>query len=147
MEVPTAIRIINDGICFMPGWQITASDFTGRHQGTICLHVEYPGRETARREAPDYKLHNRPRAAFLIQVANIRDDIELHRKVLDKLIEFWTHEARESYRVNPSMWAPFHPHNQDGMERWGDVEKDLHYGFNAMDWSCAEPSLPIYQGA
>lgn len=134
MLTETACQIINHGVCFMPGWKITAHDFTTRHEGCVALHVEYPGRETARSHAPEYATCNEPRAVLLLQVGNFTDDLELHRAVIGKLIEFWVHEAREFYRVLPSMWAPFHPHKIDGMERWGEPDKDLTYGFNAMRW-------------
>lgn len=136
MDVASACQMINESLVFMPGWSWRAEDFTTRHEGTVCLYVEYPGRETARSEAPyGYPEHNRPRAAMLLQVGNLSDQIALFRAVIEKFIAFWTHEARECFRVKPTFWAPFHPHKIDGMERWGDMTNDLYYGFNSMEWS------------
>lgn len=135
MLTESAVNIINSSVVFMPGWKIRAEDFTSRHEGCVCLYIEYPGRESGRPGAfKGYPERNHPRAAAMIQVGNFTDVTELHRAVLGKLIEFWTHEAREFYRVLPSGWAPFHPHQIDGMNRWGTVDKDLAYGFNAMAW-------------
>jgi len=142
MLTDTAVRLINESVIFLPGWTIKAKDFTARHEGCICLFVSYPGRESARREAPDYQVRNEPRATFLLQV-NEMDDTQLHKAVLDRLIEFITHEFREFYRVQPSYWAPFHPHTIDGMKRWGEGERDLQFGFNGMDWDaelCGAPA-------
>jgi hypothetical protein len=134
MLTETAVKLINDTVAFLPGWTVKAKDFTSRHEGCICLYVSYPGRESNRPEAMDgYPVQNEPRATFLLQVAEL-DDIGLHKAVLDRLIEFITHEFREFYRVKPSYWSPFHPHSIDGMRRWGDADRDLQFGFNGMDW-------------
>lgn len=141
MLTETACRIINENVVFFPGWKIYAEDFTSRHEGCVCLYIEAPSVETNRPEAMEgYCVRNTPRATTMLQVADLADDVALHRAVIEKLIEFWTHEARECYRVKPSYWAPFHPHQIDGMKRWGTPDKDITYGFNAMSWKEA-PTL------
>lgn len=136
MLVSSAVTIINESVIFFPGWKIRAEDFTTRHEGCICLHIEGTSWETNRPEAmAGYPTVNHPRVTVLLQVGNIADDLELHRAVLGKLIDFMVHEAREAYRIKPTGWAPFHPHKIDGMNRWGEVDKDLTYGFNAMNYS------------
>jgi hypothetical protein len=134
MLVSSAVAIINDGIVFFPGWQIHAEDFTSRHEGAVCLSITFPSWETKRSEAmAGFPEANMPRQCFIIQVSDL-DDVELHRAVIKILVDCFTHEAREAYRIEPSGWAPFHPHKIDGMIRWGSREKDLTYGFNAMNF-------------
>lgn len=136
MLTSSAIAIINDGIIFFPGWEISAEDFTNRHEGCVCLYINVASYETNRPEAmAGFPVQNHAKAAVLIQVADCKDDIELHRLVLETLISVWTHEAREAYRIKPTGWSPFHPHQIDGMKRWGNPQVDLYYGFNAMKWS------------
>lgn len=135
MLVESAVRIINDGIVFFPGWKIHAEDFTSRHEGAVCLHIEMCSWETNRPEAmAGFPVQNHPRVTVIIQVADLEDDVALHHMVVQALIDCFIHEAREAYRVKPSGWAPFHPHTIDGMRRWGQPDKDLTYGFNAMDY-------------
>ncbi len=142
MLVESAVAIINNGIVFFPGWTVHAEDFTARHEGAVALHIEGTSWETNRPEAmAGFPEINHPRVVRIIQVADLNDDISLHRVVLQQFIDFFIHEAREAYRVQPTGWAPFHPHQIDGMKRWGRPEDDLTYGFNAMDFK--RPPKPL----
>jgi hypothetical protein len=67
-------------------------------------------------------------ASFLLLCANCPDETELFRAIVKNIICIETHEAREAFRVVPTYWAPFHPHNEDGMFRWGDVQGDMFFG-------------------
>jgi hypothetical protein len=135
MEIERAIAIINNGIVFKPGWEYYAKDFTSRHEGCICLYVEGVSRETSRRDAQyGYPTPNRPRATFLIQVSDL-DHLALYREVLKRFIAFDIHEDREFFRTTPDYDAPFHPHRIIGMREWGDIEGDLSFGFNGMEWN------------
>lgn len=130
MRVETAIALIND-VIYRPGWQITATDARHRFEDAVRVEIHYPAQETSREEAlaPEgpYRNGNRPYAAFYIQVDGC-DDIALYRRLLDRILEIEQHEAREYLRVRPTGWAPFHPHQADGMRRWGDPERDLMFG-------------------
>jgi hypothetical protein len=127
METDTAIELISQ-LAYKPGWVFEASDHCHRFEGTIILKVSYPAHETAREKARDgYPDTNQPHATFPIQVHRL-DATELYRAVLNVIAEIDSHEAREYLRVSPTYWAPFHPHNIDGMERWGTPERDLTFG-------------------
>lgn len=130
MRVETAIALIND-VIYRPGWEISATDARHRFENAVRVEIHYPAEETSRERALDpagpYREENRPRAAFYLMVGDC-DDISLYRRLLDRFLEIEQHEAREYLRVRPSGWAPFHPHQADGMARWGDPERDLMFG-------------------
>jgi hypothetical protein len=139
MLVPSAVALINESLIFLPGWKITAEDYTSRHEGCVALHIGAPSYETNRSEAMlGYPVENEPHAVVMIQVTPEMDLVDLFYLVLSKIIEFQTHEFREGMRVKPTGWAPFHPHKIDGIHRWcarsGEhtAEKDLSFGFNHM---------------
>jgi hypothetical protein len=139
MEVPSAIRLI-ENLVFIPGWTFTATDHTKRFEGTILVRIDYPARASERDEAPEYAREIKTYAVFPVVVSEC-DDVAIYLKVLWAIIEIQEHEAREFLRVDPTMWAPFHPHRVDGMKRWAAlggckrfddlgelVRRDLQFG-------------------
>jgi hypothetical protein len=128
----SAVELIS-ALCYKPGWSLSATDCTHRHEGAVVVHVSYPAYPSERDQAaagypgPEQKL----RANFPLLVGDCDDDVELYRRVLGVLLEVETHEAREFLRVRPTWWAPFHPHRIDGMRRWGTPEQDLRFGVGA----------------
>lgn len=139
MEVRTAIELVNN-LRIMPFWDLTATDHTNRFEGAICLKVEYPSYETSREMYREgYPEQNRPYASFPIVVRDL-DDIGLYRAIVAIIGEIQEHETREFLRVNPTGWAPFHPHQIDGMRRWEkgsdewrdtiQLRGDLHFGLS-----------------
>ena len=126
MEVKSALDLVN-AIIYKPGWRISAEDHTNRFEGAIKVRIDYPARASERDEAPDYEREINTYATFPLIVADC-DDIGIYRRIVAKLIEIETHEIREFLRVQPTRWAPFHPHRIDGMRRWGDPEGDLKFG-------------------
>jgi hypothetical protein len=131
MLVESAIQLVNQ-LIYKPGWKITAEDATNRHENAIRLRIDYPAQETSRQAArAGYDQDNLPYAAFYIMIGPNCDDISLYRFVAERIIEIDTHEMREYLRVNPTLWAPFHPHQLDGMTRWhgpGNHDRDLYFG-------------------
>lgn len=127
MEVSTALELI-DTLIYKPGWTFSATDHTNRYEGSIILRIDYPARNTDRDQAPDYPVEINTYAQEPILVADCRDVVDLCRQVLRVIDAIDEHEARESLRVAPSNWAPFHPHKVDGMKRWGCTETDLKFG-------------------
>ncbi len=136
MRVDSAVLLVNN-LIYKPGWTLTATDYTHRFESTICVKVEYPApnsdRDNAKRGYEDDVLPT-ARAGFPIVVADC-DDASLYRKIIDVILEIEAHEAREFLRVMPTYWAPFHPHNVDGMRRWNatngidySVMPDLRFG-------------------
>jgi hypothetical protein len=128
METRTAVTLAN-AVIYKPGWRFTAREHEN-FEGTIVLRVDYPARNTNRDQAPDYPDEFDAAAEQPIVVADCPDDTTLYFRVLTVVLRIETHEARESLRVTPTMWAPFHPHKIDGMKRWGDVEGDLTFGIS-----------------
>jgi hypothetical protein len=127
MLVESAVNLIGT-IVYWPGWVFTAVDHTNRFEGSIKLRIDYPARETGRENAR----HGYPEtittyATFPIVVDKL-DDVGLWREVMRCICQIDQHEAREAFRIGPTLWAPFHPHAVDGMERWGDPRGDLLFG-------------------
>lgn len=120
MRVDTAIRLIGN-LIYKPGWTFTATDHTKRFESTIELLVEYPAinsdRDNAERGYTDL-VAPVARAKFPIVLGSDCTDEVLYRRIIDIIMEIELHEAREFLRVLPTFWAPFHPHNVDGMKRW-----------------------------
>ena len=128
MLAATAIELIGT-VCYRPGWTFEASDYTNRFESAICVKVTYPAPETGRDNwALGYPEQIQARAAFPIQIHDCADAGALFRKVFDLIVEIEIHEAREIFRVKPTGWAPFHPHQVDGMNRWGNPKGDLAFG-------------------
>lgn len=129
MFVSTALKLI-EGLSYKPGWHFEASDYTKRFQDTIMLKCVFPAYESERGYAyegyPKYRTDSW--AQFPIMVGDINEDTELYRRVLEAIMKLEEHEAREFLRVTSTMWAPFHPHNTDGMKRWGNIAEDFRYG-------------------
>lgn len=134
MKVETAIDLVNQ-IVYRPGWKFTATDHTSRFEGSICVRIDYPAQDTGRENAPDYEKQIETYARFPLVVRDL-DDIGLWHAICDKITEIDAHEMREYFRVSPTMWAPFHPHNIDGMQRWAckpdtiDLRSDLQFGIS-----------------
>lgn len=132
MRIDTAIELI-ENICFWPGWKFTATDLNDRFEGAICLRIDYEARNGNRENAPDYIDTVSPSTSFPIHVSDL-DQIGLYHAVFDKIQVIREHEDREGFRVQPTLWAPFHPHNIGGMTRWKnrpelvDLSGDLQFG-------------------
>jgi hypothetical protein len=127
MRVASALDLVNS-IVYKPGWKITATDHTNRYEGAIKVRIDYPARNSDRPEAAEgYPTEITTYASFVVIVEDCTLDT-MCRRIVEKIIEIEAHEVREFFRLNPTLWAPFHPHNIDGMKRWGELEKDLQFG-------------------
>ena len=128
MKVPTAIALIAN-LVYKPGWTMETEDYSHRHEDgvkvTLCCDTYRSEREEAEEGYPS---PIRPRASFCILVGDLETDVDLYRALMDKIIEYEVHEAREFLRVKPTLWAPFHPHKADGQKRWGNPAADLAFG-------------------
>ena len=128
MRDDTAIDLIN-GLTYLPGWKITATDDTNRFEGAVTVRIAYPAVDTDRENAKvGYIKEIETYAEFRIVVLLCPTQDDVIRKVLDKIMVINLHETREALRVLPSLDAPFHPHTIAGMEAWGAVEEDLLFG-------------------
>lgn len=131
MDVKTALALIGQIGCG-PTLCLEAEDYTNRHEGAIKLTTIVKTVGSEREDAErDYE-GSEPidvRADFVIIVTDCNDDVELYRRVLtEAVIPTLVHEIREFFRIRPTQWAPFHPHKQGGVERWGEPEIDRKYG-------------------
>lgn len=117
MLIPTALKLIQS-IVYKPCWRFEVEDHSRRFEDTILVTIYYPARNSDRDQAPQYSRPIEARASFPIIVGDVRSSIELDYRILQCIVAIETHEAREFYRRGLTMWAPFHPHRIDGMERW-----------------------------
>lgn len=133
MNVASAVELINNSLVYKPGWTFTATDHTNRFEDTIVVRVDYPALNSNRDQAADgYQQEIQTYASFPLVVRDCTDE-DLFFQVLTAIGKIELHEAREFLRLKPTMWAPFHPHNVDGMKRWsartGDrMVDDLQFG-------------------
>lgn len=121
MDISTAITLIQ-GITYKPGWNISGHDNTKRFEGCIRVDFVYPATNSDRSEAPAYSTPippNGARASFAVIVSTL-DDVQLYRAICQLIMTIEEHEMREFFRINPTYWAPFHPHKSDGITRWAD---------------------------
>jgi len=132
MITASAVELINN-LVFKPGWTIAAEDHTNRFEGCVVVKITYlaanSDRDNARNGFVDQVLPT-ARASFVLMVATCQTVEDLCRMILGLIARIDSHEAREFLRVRPTMWAPFHPHRDDGMKRWGDVQGDLTFGLS-----------------
>lgn len=142
MLVDSAVKIVNDGLTYRPGYEITAGDYTSRHESAIWLEIVIPTRQTERHEAPGYPTEVGARSRFMLLVDDCDGVEALMYKVLKAIAMSEMHEAREFLRLKPTFWAPFHPHKVEGTRRWARfllrdrteqlendiIDIDLHYG-------------------
>lgn len=128
MKVTTAIALVQN-LVYKPGWTMEVDDYTKRFEDSICITLCCDTYKSEREEAGEgYPTAIRPRASFCIMVGDLDTDVDLYRALMDKIIEYEVHEAREFLRVRPTMWAPFHPHKRDGQQRWGNPAADIAFG-------------------
>lgn len=127
MLVESAIDLIRN-VVYKQDWKFEVEDSIKRYENSVKLTIHYPAQETNREDAKNgYGRVNYPHASFILMVGQI-DNIDLYRKVAECILEIEQHEMREFLRVKPTYWAPFHPHNEDGMRRWGTYHDDLKFG-------------------
>ncbi|MFC8429277.1 hypothetical protein [Streptomyces sp. NPDC057253] len=133
METSSAIELIDD-VIYKPGWIFTARDHAKRFEGTIIVRVDYPARNSNRDQSRvGYPEEITTYAEFPLVVKACTDE-DLYIALLRMIMSIEEHEAREFLRVQPTHWAPFHPHRADGMRRWAarngksDLLADLQFG-------------------
>lgn len=136
MRVDTALALVNDGLALPPYWEVTAEDYTHRYEDTICLTVNITNARASEREnQPDYatEVDGGARAKFMVPVGDCEGVEDLVYRVIVAFVEDFTHEVREFVRLKHTGWAPFHPHQTDGIKRWSqahgtDVLRDYKFG-------------------
>jgi hypothetical protein len=129
MRTEHAIEFINNQLCFIPGWEISAESYEKRFQGMLLCHYKFPAQNSNQNLAPTYEqeIPGKNHVTLKLEVGDARTFMEVYERVLRQIITIQTHEAREFLRIAPDWVAPFHPHKVYGMQRWGDVKGDLDY--------------------
>lgn len=127
MNAHRACQIIND-VIYKPGW-IFEARVSERFENTIYVHVEWDAPDYTRENAPDYIRMTKPMANYVRMCTESCTEED----ILDWLFHSCimaseTHEAREAFRLRSTLDAPYHPHRQDGMKRFGDPQADLMFG-------------------
>lgn len=124
MEVDSAVTLINQ-LIYKPGWTFFAEPHTPRFEGAVQVHVTYPALDSGSNSNPEAwqsgyteEIEGGARANFPILVGDADDAETVYRRLLNCVLEIEEHEAREFLRVQPTGWAPFHPHRIEGMRRW-----------------------------
>lgn len=126
---------INDAVTrceqfiFMPGWTITAFNYTHRFEDSVLVHVEIIGPNWNAEYAPLYEVQAEGYYLGVIPHVGALTPEQLERALFEHCMRAFVHEAREAFRVKRGeKWvAPFHPHTVEGMQRWGDIESDLKH--------------------
>lgn len=130
ITVDQAVTLINS-LVFMPEWKFEAEPWTKRFQDAVKIHVIYAARNSNRDQAPAYSewIEGGARADFAIQVTDTFTPEDVVRKLIDQVImPIMSHEVREFLRFPGTLVAPFHPHNHDTMDAWGEPRADLGFG-------------------
>lgn len=124
MRVESAISLIN-ALVYKPGYEFEASDHTKRFEGTVLVRINYSAPETGRESAANgYDKLITTYATFPVAVGDLHGPdsaARLYRRVLDAIMQVELHEAREALRVAPTLWAPFHPHQLDGIQLYANT--------------------------
>lgn len=126
MRTDTAVQLV-DQIVSKPGWELRAS-VCDRFEDCVIVRVNYPTVQFNRDHAPQYEEAITADASFRIPVGEMVDPTELYKRIMDIILEIEVHEHREAFRIAPTYWAPFHPHRNDGIGRWGEPHKDYMFG-------------------
>jgi hypothetical protein len=131
VNVDTAIALIGH-LVYKPGWRFEPEDNRQRFENSIKVTIWYTatdsGRDHARDGYPDAESDGTPtirpggqaRMSTVIMLDGL-DNVSLYGELMSVILEIEEHEAREFLRVKPSYWAPFHPHQTDGMCRLAAV--------------------------
>lgn len=136
MNVDTARHLI-EGVHFWPGWRFEVDDHCHRFENTVAVKITYEAQDTGRENAATgytaAPIDGGARASYTIMLDRITCDEDLYAELLKCIADVRMHEDREALRVGATLWAPFHPHNTDGMIRaerhgLGTVKDDLNFG-------------------
>ena len=126
MQAQDACHYINQSI-YKPGWSISAR-VEPNFENTLRVRFEWTAPNYNKENAPAYEVTTEANAEFLIPCRGDCDIHDIYHAVLGRILECEQHEAREAFRVGPALEAPFHPHTQKGMDRWGSQHTDLTFG-------------------
>lgn len=134
MRVDSACRLI-DMLVYKPGWEIWAENYEKRHEGALLVHIKYPANNSSREGAPEgYPEKAKPFAHFVLLVGDIQTDRELYKRLAQVLLKIEEHEMREFLRIAPTYWAPFHPHQIDGIRSWHETPNMPEYFNNDLQF-------------
>jgi hypothetical protein len=118
MNYDTAVRLLRD-VHYKRDWELTPSRVWGTNGMDISIDCWV---DNSNPTAPNPKtLAGAPFSIDLDKI-NEYDHQRFYRIVLNNLIAWEIHEAREFFRVGPRRIAPFHPHRADGDALWRETD-------------------------
>lgn len=119
MRYDTAVELL-ELISYKPGWTLTPG--LGWDTNTMLVKVEALVPDSS--DAPRYNRRSLAGDSFEVNLTLIdeSDGPAFIRVILDNLIRWETHEAREFFRFGPGMLAPFHPHKPAGRDMWDQTD-------------------------
>lgn len=122
MDTDYAVQLINQ-CTYKPGHELSAHDYDMPY-GFVRFEVYAFGlTDSDKAEAPTYRKRINRFEDWELDVSSVESPEELYALVMEKLIEFEIHEAREFLGVNQSYYKPFHPHTTDGQLNWRKVQR------------------------
>lgn len=148
MRVETATALIG-GLIYKPDWKFTVTDNTNRFEDSVVVRVDYPcvnsdrayaqmgypetepeDRELAngtvvKAGTPTIRWDGTANASKVFMLGEVKDDIALYYVLAKFIMCIEEHEMREFLRVQSTLWSPFHPHREDGIERWASLTGTL----------------------
>lgn len=136
MNIDTARHLI-EGVTFWPEWKFEVCDHCHRFENSISVKITYPAQDTGRENAATGytcdEIEGGAKANYVIMLDRITCDEDLYAELLRCINDIRLHEDREALRAGTTHWAPFHPHQTDGMDRaeqygFSSVANDLKFG-------------------
>lgn len=123
MRIQTAQELVAN-LVYKPEWQFNIRE-NKRFENTVNVDIVYPAVNSDREDAaagfPNPIPPMGARASFVLALDSINSDVDLYSALCVFIMQIEEHEMREFLRIEPTFWAPFHPHHTDGIERWAKV--------------------------
>lgn len=107
-------------IHYKPDWTLTAFQpwYAEGSRGGSRMQIELRCIVPNSSNWPRYQGLSQAGGVFEIDLDRIHTEDEFYRVVLNNIIAWETHEAREFFRIGSGYYAPFHPHRPDGNHLW-----------------------------
>lgn len=123
MNVTDALNIARR-VTYKPGFRLTFDldqyGYTFGGGAGIVMRTGFEAPESGQHPNTGYPRKSSAVGQYVIRVYPGMTEQRLLREIFDRLIEVETHETREFFKVNG--FAPFHPHREDGDDRYAGAE-------------------------
>lgn len=122
MNAKKAADLINNGLIFKPGWDVSAIGFDA--YDTVLVRAELLTTNFDREEAPYYRGRIIAGGTFELSTKGSQD--EVLQRLLTEFVKIEEHEWREALRLKSNYDAPFHPHRPEGQDNWARAVERLY---------------------